>query len=101
MFARFSNKLSKVRRAARQQLLVVDIFECEPTAKMDIPDDLIGRPGKTRFVSPVFGRHFGFSDELCRYIIYLNQGLFRFCRTLGIQDPCFSCDRPDSLFDVS
>ena len=40
-----SDKLSKVRRAARQQLLVVDIFECESTPKMDIPDDLIGRPG--------------------------------------------------------
>jgi hypothetical protein len=33
---------------------------------MDIPDDLIGRPGP-RSVSPVFGRHFGFSDELYRY----------------------------------
>ncbi|CAL1141839.1 unnamed protein product [Cladocopium goreaui] len=36
-------KTIKIPYDKRQQLLVVDIFECEPTPKMDIPDDLIGR----------------------------------------------------------
>ena len=40
----FWDKFSRVGRA-RQQLLMVDIFECEPTTKWKIPDELIGRLG--------------------------------------------------------
>ena len=64
-----SDELSKVRRA-RQQLLVVDIFECEPTPKMDIPDDLIGRPGQDPIcVTGVWQTFWRRSDELYRYVI--------------------------------